>query len=150
MHPSKPPSPSSRRWIITVALTGVAAATTTAALADTSSKMPSVPSRASAAAGVDIGSTTLGTDLKVTLRAYKSGDYDAKVDVAAFRYENGAWRPVWREPVPGTWFYYPLTSKGGVCSLKVGNAPQAAPTVDVSLLITPSIGCSDPQHFTVK
>jgi hypothetical protein len=141
MHPST-------RWIVTGALSLAAIGTATAATAGVSSPSGIAP-RAAQAEGVEIGSTTLGTDLKVTLRAYHQEQDTAWVYVAAFRYANGAWQPAWHERVPGNWFWYPLTGKGGVCSLAVGNRPQATPTVDVSLLITPSIGCSDPEHFTI-
>jgi hypothetical protein len=137
----------SKRWIVMAASILAMAGTATAAAAEVST--PETASRVSAAAEAEIGSTTLGTDLKVTLRAYKTGQYDAWVYVATFRYANGAWQPAWHERVPGNWFWSPLTGKGGVCSLAVGNQPQATPTVDVSLLITPSIGCSDTLHFTI-
>lgn len=143
MHPT-------RRWIATAVLTATAAGTTTAAMAGASSAAPSKAARASAATSTEIASTTLGTDLKVTLRAYRVGAYDATVYVAAFRYAKGAWRPAWHERVPGTWFYYPLTGRGGVCSLRVTQQPGKAPTVDLSLLISPSIGCSPTRHFTIR
>jgi hypothetical protein len=136
---------SSKRWIVTAALGLAVVGSATTATAEVSAPRGA----AVQAEGVEIGSTTLGTDLKVTLRAYRQEQDTARVYVAAFRYANGAWQPAWHERVPGTWFWFPLTGKGGVCSLAVGNQPQASPTVDVSLLITPSIGCSDPLHFTI-
>ncbi len=169
-----------RRWIAPAALTALAAATATGALAEASagpskgSRAPNAvtaasttadepsggagaagragtPSAAGTTAGnVQIAATTLGTDLKVTLRAYQVGTYDALVDVAAFRYARGAWRPAWHERVPGPWFYDPLTGKNGVCSLRVTDRPGAAPTVDVSLLVSPSVGCSPVRHFTIR
>ncbi|HZB29428.1 MAG TPA: hypothetical protein VE465_04600 [Streptosporangiaceae bacterium] len=140
----------STRWIVAAALGLATLGATTAATAGVSAPSGAAPRAAQAAEGVQIGSTTLGTDLKVTLRAYRQEEDTARVYVAAFRYANGAWQPAWQERVPGTWFWFPLTGTGGVCSLAVGNQPQAAPTVDVSLLITPSIGCSDPLHFTIE
>jgi hypothetical protein len=132
------------RRSITAALVIGAIGTTTAALAESSSAIPSAP-RAAASEGREIGSATLGTDLKVSLRAYRTGDTEALVDVAAYRYSAGAWQPAWHERVPGDWFWFPLTGKGGVCSLAVTNDGA----ITVSLLITPSIGCSDPLRFTV-
>jgi hypothetical protein len=166
-----------RRWIAPAALTALAAATTTGALAEasagpskrapnavtaasTTAERPSGgagaagranPSAAGAAAGnVQIAATTLGTGLRVTLHAYRVGAYDALVDVAAFRYARGAWRPAWHERVPGPWFYHPLTGENGVCTLSVTDRPGAAPTVDVSLLVSPSVGCSPVRHFTIR
>ncbi|WP_329246047.1 hypothetical protein OG417_50920 [Actinoallomurus sp. NBC_01490] len=133
------------RRCITAALAIGVIGTTTAAFAESSSAAPSTTPRAAASEGQEIGSAALGTDLKVSLRAYKTGDTDALVDVDAYRYSEGAWQPVWHERVPGNWFWYPLTGKGGVCSLAVTNEGA----ITVSLLITPSIGCSDPLHFTV-
>lgn len=136
----------STRWIGTAALSLAVVGTATAATAAVSAPSGATP-RVAQTEGVEIGSTTLGTDIKVTIRANREAEDTAWVNVAAFRYVNGSWQPVWHERVPGNWFWFPLTGKGGVCSLTVGN--QATPTVDVSLLITASIGCSDPVHFTV-
>lgn len=133
-----------RRPITTALVIGVVCTTITA-LAGSSAATSSTVPRPAAAEGQEIGSTTLGTDLKVSLRAYKTSDIDALVDVAAYRYSGGAWQPAWHERVPGDWFWYPLTGKGGVCSLAVTNAGS----ITVSLLVTPSIGCSDPLRFTV-
>lgn len=142
------------------ATTGAPAGNTTAAPnpapAGTAVPAPS-PATAGTAAAVpspagntEIAVTTLGTDLKIVLRAYRTGRYDALVDVAAFRHAGGAWRPAWHERVPGPWFYAPLTGPGGVCSLRVTDRPGAAPTVDVSLLVSPSVGCAPVRHFTVR
>jgi hypothetical protein len=133
-----------RRFITAACVIG-AIGTTVTAFAESSSAIPSSAPRATAAEGQELGSTILGTDLKVSLRAYRTGDTEALVDVAAFRYSGGTWQPAWHERVPGDWFWFPLTGKGGVCSLAVTNGGA----ITVSLLITPSIGCSDPIHFTV-
>jgi hypothetical protein len=46
------------------------------------------------------------------------------------------------------WFWYPLTGKGAVCEFSTATTEPAP--VTVSLLLTPSLGCSDPTHFLVK
>ncbi|WP_417198254.1 hypothetical protein [Streptomyces stelliscabiei] len=46
------------------------------------------------------------------------------------------------------WFWYPLTGKGAVCAFSTATTDPAPLTV--SLLLTPSLGCSDPTHFVVK
>jgi hypothetical protein len=132
--------------MVTAAVVGVVVAgTTSAAVAASSSK----PRKAPVVSGVEIGSTVLGTDLMVSLRVYKSGKYDASVDVAAFRHVKGEWRQGWHQRVPGTWLWGSLTGKNGVCSLAVTTKPGQAAVIDVSLLITPAVGCSNAAHFTI-
>jgi hypothetical protein len=46
------------------------------------------------------------------------------------------------------WFWYPLTGSGAVCEFSTASTEPAPLTV--SLLITPSIGCSEPTHYVVK
>ncbi|WP_017558582.1 hypothetical protein [Nocardiopsis baichengensis] len=91
-----------------------------------------------------IATTTLGSDLKIALTAHRSGEYEAIVELIAFRHGKDGWRPVDRSPVGDTWFWYPLTGKGAVCELTVTNRPEGDPSATVSLLQTPSLGCSEP------
>lgn len=46
------------------------------------------------------------------------------------------------------WFWYPLTGRGAVCAFSTAGT-QPAP-LRVSLLITPSIGCSEPARYVVE
>lgn len=124
------------RRCVTAAL--VIGATVTTLAESSSATLPAV-----APGGTGIGSATLGTDLKVGLRAYRTGGAQALVDVAAFRYSGGAWRPAWHERVPGDWSWRPLTGRGGVCSLAVTNAGA------VTVSLRAPAGCSAPLRFTV-
>ncbi|MGV9347166.1 hypothetical protein ACWDSD_20575 [Streptomyces spiralis] len=100
-----------------------------------------------------IASSVLGGDYKFTLTAVRSaGDrYAASVRLQVYsRTDGGAWKESDRATVGAVdgWFWYPLTGKGAVCRFST-SAAEPAP-VDVSLLVTPSIGCSQPQHFVVE
>lgn len=46
------------------------------------------------------------------------------------------------------WFWFPLTGKVAVCEFSTASTEPAPLTV--SLLVTPSIGCSEPAHYVVK
>ncbi|MFJ4684449.1 hypothetical protein [Streptomyces sp. NPDC088789] len=100
-----------------------------------------------------IASSVLGTDYKLTLTALRS-DQDpnaASVRLQVFTQTGGG---TWRESDRVTvgevegWFWYPLTGRGAVCELSTAGTEPAPLTV--SLLVTPSIGCSEPTHYLVK
>jgi hypothetical protein len=92
-----------------------------------------------------LASATVGTDLTVTVRAQRTGDSSANVYLAFSSHGSQ-----WSERVPGEWFWYPLTGQGAVCGFSVTSLPNTKPVVGLSLLITPSIGCSDTLHYTVE
>jgi hypothetical protein len=92
-----------------------------------------------------LASVTVGTDLTVTVRAQRTGTSSANVYLAFSSHGSQ-----WSERVPGDWFWYPLTGQGAVCEFGVTSRPGTKPVVDLSLLITPSIGCSDTLHYTVE
>ncbi|GAB2823498.1 hypothetical protein GCM10027176_29900 [Actinoallomurus bryophytorum] len=91
-----------------------------------------------------LASATVGTDLTVTVRAQRTGESSANVYLAFSSHGSQ-----WSERVPGDWFWYPLTGQGAVCEFGVTSLPGTKPVVGLSLLITPSIGCSDTLHYTV-
>lgn len=99
-----------------------------------------------------IASAVLGTDYKITLTALRSteDEYAASVRLQVFTQSGGAWKESDRVTVGDVngWFWYPLTGKGAVCQLSTAGTEPAPLTV--SLLLTPSLGCSDPTHFVVK
>ncbi|MDX3667332.1 hypothetical protein [Streptomyces europaeiscabiei] len=99
-----------------------------------------------------IASSVLGSDYKITLTALRSteDEYAASVRLQVFTRSGGAWKESDRVTVGDMdgWFWYPLTGKGAVCQLSTAGTEPAPLTV--SLLLTPSLGCSDPAHFVVK
>ncbi|MFF7161865.1 hypothetical protein ACFZBP_10905 [Streptomyces sp. NPDC008086] len=99
-----------------------------------------------------IASSQLGTDYKVTLTALRStqDEYAASVRLQVYTQSNGAWKESDRVTVGDVdgWFWYPLTGSGAVCEFSTASTEPAPLTV--SLLRTPSLGCSDPTHFVVK
>lgn len=99
-----------------------------------------------------IASSVLGSDYKITLTALRSAEdeYAASVRLQVYTRSAGAWKESDRVTVGDVdgWFWYPLTGKGAVCRLSTAGTEPAPLTV--SLLLTPSLGCSDPAHFVVK
>ena len=100
-----------------------------------------------------IASSVLGGDYKFTLTAVRSTTdaYAASVRLQVYtQTSTGAWKETDRATVGDVdgWFWYPLTGKGAVCQFST-SAGEPAP-IDVSLLVTPSIGCSQPSHFVVE
>ncbi|MFE7765824.1 hypothetical protein [Streptomyces sp. NPDC057438] len=100
----------------------------------------------------EIASSTLGSDYRITLTALRSteDEYAASVRLRVFTRSGDAWKESDRVTVGDVngWFWYPLTGKGAVCQLSTASTEPAPLTV--SLLLTPSLGCSDPAHFLVK
>ncbi|GAA3721908.1 hypothetical protein HDA32_002122 [Spinactinospora alkalitolerans] len=136
---------STRRRSARLALAAAAAAATLTAVASTAAAADDAP----AEERQHIATTTLGQDLKVTLTAVRAGEYEADVVLTAHRFTDGRWQTVDRAAVGDTWFWYPLTGRGAVCELAVGNRPGEQPTVDVSLLQSPSLGCSQTYRIVV-
>jgi hypothetical protein len=99
---------------------------------------------AAAGTSVRLATTTIGTDLTVTVRAQRTGTSSANVYLALSSQGSQ-----WSERVPGDWFWAPLTGANAVCEFGVTSVPGGKPVVDLSLLITPSVGCSEPVHYTV-
>ncbi|MBT1093149.1 hypothetical protein [Streptomyces sp. Tu102] len=99
-----------------------------------------------------IASSVLGGDYKITLTALRSPEDElaASVRLQVFTRSGGAWKESDRVTVGDVdgWFWYPLTGKGAVCDFATASTEPAPLTV--SLLVTPSIGCSDPVHYLVK
>ncbi|MDC0766626.1 hypothetical protein POF73_06700 [Streptomyces sp. HD] len=135
--------------------------TTRAAIASTTLLMAGVlgaagagTSNASAAAPQtrQIASSVLGSDYKITLTALRStqDEYAASVRLQVYTQSGGAWKESDRVTVGDVdgWFWYPLTGRGAVCEFNTASTEPAPLTV--SLLITPSIGCSEPTHYVVK
>ncbi|MFF8726825.1 hypothetical protein ACF073_10070 [Streptomyces sp. NPDC015171] len=99
-----------------------------------------------------IASSVLGTDYKITLTAVRStaDPTAASVRLQVYTHTGGAWTESDRVTVGEVdgWFWYPLTGSGAVCDFSTASTEPAPLTV--SLLITPSIGCSEPTHYVVK
>ncbi|WP_338681236.1 hypothetical protein QD712_01415 [Streptomyces acidiscabies] len=100
----------------------------------------------------EIASSTLGSDYRITLTALRSteDEYAASVRLQVYTQAGGAWKESDRVTVGDVdgWFWYPLTGKGAVCQFSATSTEPAPLTV--SLLLTPSLGCSDPVHYVVK
>ncbi|OLZ68967.1 hypothetical protein AV521_19525 [Streptomyces sp. IMTB 2501] len=99
-----------------------------------------------------IASTVLGSDYKVTLTALRSthDQYAASVRLQVYKHTDGGWKESDQVTVGDVdgWFWYPLTGSGAVCEFSTASTEPAPLTV--SLLVTPSIGCSEPAHYVVK
>ncbi|MFJ8538996.1 hypothetical protein [Streptomyces sp. NPDC093591] len=99
-----------------------------------------------------IASSVLGGDYKITLTALRStqDEYAASVRLQVYTQSGGAWKESDRVTVGDVdgWFWYPLTGSGAVCEFSTASTDPAPLTV--SLLITPSIGCSEPTHYEVR
>ncbi|MFC8835484.1 hypothetical protein ACPCSQ_17880 [Streptomyces griseoincarnatus] len=98
-----------------------------------------------------IASSVLGTDVKYTLTALRSptDPLAASVRLQVFTFDNGTWRETGRALVgrAGSWFWFPLTGRHAVCAFTTSST-QPAP-VAVSMLLTPSAGCSPTHNFRV-
>ncbi|MFC5673259.1 hypothetical protein [Streptomyces incanus] len=99
-----------------------------------------------------IASSVLGTDYRITLTALRSVEdrYAASVRLQVYTRSDGAWKESDRVTVGDVdgWFWYPLTGTGAICQFSTASTEPAPLTV--SLLVTPSIGCSGPVHYVVK
>ncbi|WP_320773977.1 hypothetical protein [Streptomyces sp. CRN 30] len=142
MKSTRPPT-RRRTWPILTAAT-------TAVLAGVG---PTAPHAGAAAPRTqEIASSVLGRDYRITLTAVRSTDdaYAASVRLRVDTYGDGGWTESDRATVGAAdgWFWYPLTGEGAVCRFST-SAAEPAP-VDVSLLVTPSIGCSEPQYFVIE
>ncbi|MFD0433069.1 hypothetical protein ACWEGX_37440 [Streptomyces chartreusis] len=112
----------------------------------------SAAAKAAAPQTRQIASSVLGGDYKITLTALRSPEDElaASVRLQVFTQSAGAWKESDRVTVGDVdgWFWYPLTGRGAVCEFATASTEPAPLTV--SLLVTPSIGCSDPVHYLVK
>ncbi|MFH9616091.1 hypothetical protein ACH4MM_20630 [Streptomyces pratensis] len=99
-----------------------------------------------------IATSVLDGDFKFTLTALRSqtDPIAASVRLQVFTFENGAWRESDRAQVgeADSWFWFPLTGRHAVCEFSTASTEPAP--VAVSLLITPSIGCSPTENFQIE
>ena len=99
-----------------------------------------------------IASSVLGSDYKITLTALRSTDdeYAASVRLQVYTHDSGTWKESDRVTVGEVdgWYWYPLTGSHAVCEFSTASTEPAP--LAVSLMITPSIGCSQPAHYVVK
>lgn len=99
-----------------------------------------------------IASSVLGRDLKFTLTALRSqaDPFAASVRLQVFILQGGAWKESDRATVGDVdgWFWFPLTGRHAVCKFSTAGTEPAP--VAVSLLVTPSIGCSPTENFQIK
>ncbi|MFF6815729.1 hypothetical protein ACFZAG_38635 [Streptomyces sp. NPDC012403] len=98
-----------------------------------------------------IASSVLDRDFKFTLTALRSqtDPLAASVRLQVFTFKDGAWRESDRALVgkADSWFWFPLTGRHAVCEFST-SVTEPAP-VAVSMLITPSIGCSPTENFRI-
>ncbi|MEV0693106.1 hypothetical protein [Streptomyces sp. NPDC050388] len=99
-----------------------------------------------------IATSVLDRDFKFTLTALRSqtDPLAASVRLQVFTFEDGAWRESDRALVGGVdaWFWFPLTGRHAVCEFFTAGTEPAP--VAVSLLITPSTGCSPTENFQIE
>lgn len=99
-----------------------------------------------------IASSVLGKDFKFTLTALRSQSdpLAASVRLQVFTFQGGTWKESDRTTVGAvdSWFWFPLTGPHAVCKFSTASTEPAP--VAVSLLITPSIGCSPDKNFEIK
>ncbi|KUJ66952.1 hypothetical protein ACZ90_31490 [Streptomyces albus subsp. albus] len=99
-----------------------------------------------------LATSVLDKDLKVSLTAVRSttDQYAASVELSTYTQSQGQWKLQDTERVgkKDSWFWFPLTGPQAVCEFSTASAkPQ---TTKVSLLITPSIGCSAVHTFHLR
>lgn len=132
-----------------VALAAVGAALTTLGAAGAQA---TAVRGAQPAEGRQIASAVVGQDYKITLTALRSTDdeYTASVRMRVYEMEGGEWTETDQAAVGERdgWFWYPLTGPRAVCEFSVAGTNPAP--IEVSLLITPSIGCSPTEAFVIK
>ncbi|MBW8740995.1 MAG: hypothetical protein JF621_29170 [Streptomyces turgidiscabies] len=152
LHRTHNPSRNRSRRVTTAALALLTVATlgTTGAVASTATS--TTAKTAAAPEKKLVASSVLGSDYKYTLTAVRSPEdqYAATVELQVYQQKNGAWKEtdlVTVGDVDG-WYWYPLGGKGAVCEFSTSSSEPAPLTV--SLLVTPSIGCSAPVHYVVK
>lgn len=99
-----------------------------------------------------IATSVLGRDFTFTLTALRSrtDPLAASVRLQVFTFEDGAWRETDRALVgeADAWFWFPLTGRRAVCEFSTAGTEPAP--VAVSLLVTPSIGCSPTENFRIE
>ncbi|PAZ13037.1 hypothetical protein CLM62_26405 [Streptomyces sp. SA15] len=99
-----------------------------------------------------IATSVLGRDFKFTLTALRSqtDPLAASVRLQVFTFKDGAWRESDRALVGDVdgWFWFPLTGRRAVCEFSTASTEPAP--VAVSLLVTPSIGCSPTENFQIE
>ncbi|MFF0886612.1 hypothetical protein ACFY3O_28895 [Streptomyces sp. NPDC001046] len=133
-------------------LTVLMAAALGAAGAGASTAGTTAPQAQAQAQQKQIASSVIGSDYKITLTALRSAqdEYAASVRLQVYRQSGGAWKESDRVTVGEVdgWFWYPLTGRGAVCAFSTAGTEPAPLTV--SLLLTPSLGCSEPAHYVVR
>ncbi|MGP3982210.1 hypothetical protein [Streptomyces sp. KR80] len=99
-----------------------------------------------------IASSVLGRDHKITLTALRSTQdpYAASVRLQVYADRGGAWQETDRVTVGEAdgWFWYPLTGSHAVCEFTTASTNPAP--IAVSLLVTPSIGCSATERYELR
>lgn len=115
-------------------------------------KQPKEPQPGTAGQSREIASSVLDQDLKFTLTALRSGTDPraATVQLRVFTFQNGVWAESDQATVGDVdgWFWFPLTGRHAICQFSTASTNPAP--VAVSLLVTPSIGCSPAENFQVK
>lgn len=90
-------------------------------------------------------------DFRVTYTAHRlagDGGMNAGVYVTAYERRAGTWTPISGADLPGTSFWFVVTTPGGVCDLSVSEYPRAEASITLSL--GSSLGCGKPVTFHVE
>ena len=131
----------SRRAGLVLAISALSAALLPLGLAHAS------PPSTAAAATKQIAVSTLGPDFRASITAVRGpkigGAPAARVRVAVFKHSAGAWRLIGRLTVgaANAWFWNVVTGPGAICQFSTSDV--APFPMQVRLLVSPSIGCSD-------
>jgi hypothetical protein len=101
-----------------------------------------------------IASSVLDADenIKFTLTAIRSAKdpLRASVRLKAFTRQDGRFvlSDEVRVGAVDMWFWFPVTGRGAICEFSTASTNPAP--ITTSLLITPAIGCSPPEHFELR
>lgn len=127
-------------------LSGVAAAVL--ALAAVSSSAAGSATANAAPESQQIASGTAG-DFRFVVTATKGEENPptAGVLVEGFQRTGDGWKSVGTQPVGEEFFWFVVTSKGGVCDFSVADAPT--PTTTIKVNISQSVECAPAETFRV-
>lgn len=139
------------RWKTPKSLVAMCGLAVAAVLGTTAGGPPPGPSQDGAGESQVIARSVLGRDFTFTLTALRSEEDPnlASVRLRVFTFQDGKWKQSDQATVGDVdgWFWFPLTGRHAVCEFSTAGTEPAP--VAVSLLITPSVGCSPTEDFEV-
>lgn len=97
---------------------------------------------------LQIATGTAG-DFKVVVTATKGAQNPptASVSVEGFQRQGDGWKSIGTQPVGDAWFWFVVTSQGGICDFSVADAPKPTTTIKVNL--GQSLKCAPAETFHV-